>query len=187
MTGAAPVYRVAVSADGSRIAAGGDDGAVMVRDGAGDPRLVHRHARNVSSVALSPDGRWLLSSSWDRTARLTPLIAGAAAIDLVGSGEPVNAAVFAPDGASAITAAEDGAVRVWALDGATTRLLRAHDGFVTRLAVSRDGTVASAGADGALVRWSSALGARPAAGPGTISTARIGPDGVVRSPDGSAP
>jgi WD40 repeat protein len=186
-TAPAVVYRIAVTADGGTLAAAGEDGTVLAWDAARGARVIHRHARNVSSVAFSPDGRVLLTASWDQTARLFPL-AGGEPVALVGHGEPVNAAVFAPGGDAVVTAGDDGAIRVWGLDGRVMRILRAHDGFVTRLAVMPDGTIAAGGVDGSLVRWSDAFRPAPpsatAAALAAITSARVGPDRALRTPDG---
>jgi WD40 repeat protein len=186
-TAPAVLYRIAVTADGGTLAAASEDGTVLAWDAARGARVIHRHARNVSSVAFSPDGRVLLTASWDQTARLFPL-AGGDPVALVGHGEPVNAAVFAPGGDAVVTAGDDGAIRVWGLDGQVMRILRAHDGFVSRLAVMPDGTVAAGGVDGTLVRWSDAFRpAPPTATAGSlaeISSARVGPDRALRTPGG---
>jgi WD40 repeat protein len=171
------VYRTAVSADGAQVAAAGSDGSVVLWTRAtGAARIVHRYRRFASAVAFSPDGQWLVSASWDHTARLSP-VAGGRDVVLGSHGEQVNAALFAPDGASVITAAEDGALRVWRPDGALLRMLRASDGFITRLVPTADG-VAAAGADGAVIRWRQpAAPAAPA-----VTSARV-TAGTVRSPD----
>jgi len=67
------------------------------------------------------------------------------------AGDWVNQIAWAPDGTRVLAAAADGGVLgVQATDGATVETHR-HGGPATCLAVSRDGTVASGGHDGAVI------------------------------------
>ncbi|MEL6856705.1 MAG: hypothetical protein AAFO83_16635, partial [Cyanobacteria bacterium J06607_13] len=74
MTNDKPIWDVAFSPDGQRIAAGGVDSQVRVWDQQGNLQaLLNRHVNEVRSVAFSPDGQQLLTASLDRTVRLWQL------------------------------------------------------------------------------------------------------------------
>src|SRR5712691_290042 len=66
------VLTAAWSPDGKRLALGGTDGTVQVRDATTGTILftVHGHATQVWAVAWSPDGKRLASASWDKTVQV---------------------------------------------------------------------------------------------------------------------
>ncbi len=71
------VYALAFSDDGMKIAYGQDNGLVFVRDGLTKaPVRCTAHDDRVLSVAFSPDGTKLVSSSLDKTIRLWDLVEG---------------------------------------------------------------------------------------------------------------
>lgn len=82
-----------------------------------------RHSERVSSVRFSPDGRHVLSASWDGTARLWDASNGQLAANPLKHSGRVVAAQFSPDGTLAATASEDGTGRDF---GRQTRGRRAH-------------------------------------------------------------
>ena len=66
---------VALSDDGAVWASGEEDGSIWVgRVGAGEPHLLLGHEAGVFPMAISPDNRWIASSSLtDKTLRLWPM------------------------------------------------------------------------------------------------------------------
>jgi WD40 repeat protein len=115
----APVYSVAFAPDGATLAvACGWDVALWDLPAPGQPvapvrrALLKGHRKLVSRVAFSPDGRTLLSSSHDGTARLWDVPAAAPRAALAWELGPLHAAAFASDG---MRAAAGGAadVVVW--------------------------------------------------------------------------
>jgi WD40 repeat protein len=63
--------------------------------------------------SFSPDGRWIVTASWDETARLWEAASGAALRILRGHEGAVSSASFSPDGQGIITASEDQSARLW--------------------------------------------------------------------------
>lgn len=90
----AAVVALAWGPDGT-LYSGGDDFAV--RAWTDPPQELGRHKGKVTSLAVSPDGAWLASGSWDGSIRLWPL-AGGAPVDLPYPGAGVNALAWGPEG-----------------------------------------------------------------------------------------
>ncbi|QEW19694.1 Cytochrome c2 precursor [Marinibacterium anthonyi] len=93
---AAAVTALIFTPEGAVISA--SDDFTVRRWGAGE--VIGRHQGKVQALALSPDGAWLASGSWDGTVRLWPLgpLATGAPRELAKPGAGVNALAFAPDG-----------------------------------------------------------------------------------------
>ncbi len=139
------------------------------------------HTAWVHSVAFSPDGRWLVSASDDKTVMVWDFAARKRLKTLTDHTEKVNAVAFSSDGKMFATGSYDRTVIVWdasTLEKITT--LREHRDAVNALAFSPDG------------KWlASASSAEPAAGSdfrtilwGTShwEKAREIPQGVVYGP-----
>jgi WD40 repeat protein len=71
------------------------------------------HTDSVSSLAFSPDGRWLASGSIDRTVRIWDVAARRTVAVLREHLADVVAVAWSPDGRRLATASQDGAVRLW--------------------------------------------------------------------------
>ncbi|MBO9407498.1 c-type cytochrome [Shimia sp. R9_1] len=108
------------------------------------------HGGPIKGIAVSPDGRQILTASFDNSLGLwreqEPLW-------LEGHEAAVNAVVFVTD-TLAVSAGDDFAVRLWDLDAGTSQLLGQHKGKVMALRVAPDGrSVASASWDGSVGIW----------------------------------
>jgi WD40 repeat protein len=161
------------------------------------PRLAQlwSHRDNVTDVAFSPDGRWVLSAGADHTARVWDVRTGQPRFEApLQHDQLIARASFSPDGRRILTASDDKTARVW--DAATGRLLatlRGHTGPVRDAHFSPDGALVVTGSEDKTARlWNSQTG-QPVGGSwlheGAIVCARFRPDGrqvLTASSDGSA-
>jgi eukaryotic-like serine/threonine-protein kinase len=74
------------------------------------------HESTLRTVSFSPDGKLVLTTSWDRTARAWNAETGEQVAVWRGHKSRVNTANLSPDGQRVVTAAEDGTVRIWWLN-----------------------------------------------------------------------
>ena len=61
-------------------------------------------------------GRWLVTASEDRTARVWDMATGAEFMTLLGHSGPVRSALFSSDGQCVVTSSADGTARIWPTD-----------------------------------------------------------------------
>jgi WD40 repeat protein len=103
------------------------------------------HGDTVAAIAVSPDGRVLVSGARDRTARLWDTRTGAVLRVLDGHQIDVPAVSIASDGQRFVTGSHDG-VRLW--DLAAGALLGRVPGSTSAVVFSPDGKLIAAGSDG---------------------------------------
>src|SRR5207249_4309777 len=97
------------------LATGGQDGVVRLWEVATGKALTHlHHDQFVRSVAFSPDGKFLLTASWDKTARVWDLATGRPVGQPMLHQDYLTAAAFSPDGQWVLTGCADGTARLWA-------------------------------------------------------------------------
>ena len=91
-----------------------DDHAVIVRF---SPHGV------VASADVSPDGKRVVTGSWDRTAKIWDAATGRVIAKLENlHAKAINSVCYSPSGATILTASDDGTARLWnAADGAAAR------------------------------------------------------------------
>ena len=107
--------------------------------------------RPVQSIAVSPDGSVLGIVDKGTSARMLRTGDGTPIASLAHGREPILSIQFS-DAGVAVTAGEDGTVRLWSRDGAPIATLR-HADAVTAAAISRDGKMVATAAGTLLTLW----------------------------------
>ncbi|MCX6065371.1 MAG: hypothetical protein NT121_06410, partial [Chloroflexi bacterium] len=116
------------------------------------------HKSSVSSVAFSPDGKYVVSGSWDKTARVWETGTGKeiARITLDGG---VSSVAFSPDSKYVVSGSDDNTARVWEVATGKEISRMTHNSGVTSVTFSPDGKYVISGSwDGAIRIWSTVSG-----------------------------
>jgi WD40 repeat protein len=90
-------------------------------------------------VAVTPDGRYAISGSADRTLRLWDLAAGRPLHTFAGHEDAVRAVAVAPDGRYAISGSADRTLRLWDIEGRVCRAVAPLESSPTALTTAPDG------------------------------------------------
>ena len=85
------------------------------------------HTGYVTSVAYSPNGKHVVSGSYDKTARVWDADTGQCVSTLSGHTESVYSVAYSPDGRNIVSASWDETVRVW--DAETNSCVSTLQGF----------------------------------------------------------
>ncbi|MBI3421698.1 MAG: TIR domain-containing protein, partial [Acidobacteria bacterium] len=112
------------------------------------------------SAAYSPDGRFIVTASGDKTARVWNAASGQEVAELKGHTDSVTSPAYSPDGRFIVTASDDGTARVWnAASGQMVAELKGHTHSVTSAAYSPDGCfIVTASFDKTARVWNAASG-----------------------------
>jgi WD40 repeat protein len=148
---------LAISPDGRWLATGSDDHTVrlwelgvetheVIANLAASRRILRGHLGKITSMALSPDGKRLMTGSNDRTARVWDLSTpdpAATPVVLYGHEGAITSVAFSPDGNLVLTGSMDGTARLWDLrhsdPSAKSLVLRGHDNEIELVGISPDG------------------------------------------------
>lgn len=152
-------YALALDRRGSRIAiATRDEDTIIQRPDGTQQRVLRGHEGDVNAIAFSPDDRYLVTASEDKTARIFDARKGDVVRDLPHS-EAVVDARFSDDGRLVATASTDGTVRIWPVAGGSPVLLYGHVGQVNTVAFDHTATrLVTAGTDRTVRIWDTAGG-----------------------------
>lgn len=106
------------------------------------------HSSWVVSIALTSDGRTLISGGLDDRIMLWDLSTGDRLGILTGHNKPINCLATSPDGKTLISCSDDDSIKIWQLpNGAMLRSLAGHSRDVNSVAVSPDGQFFASGSE----------------------------------------
>ena len=152
----------AVSPDGQTVAAYTDEGHIKVwnaRNGQEIDNHRMQHDGRMTGLNFSQDGKWIVTSSADHTARIWNVQTGEA-LAVMKHDDWVQDAEFSPDGKWIATACANSTARVWdAQSGQPVSELMRHKGVVMKVSFSPDGRwVVTASDDGTAEVWDAQTG-----------------------------
>jgi WD40 repeat protein len=112
------------------------------------------HAQPVTSVAVDPAGRWIVSAGRDRTVRLWPTADGVPPGVLGEHDGDALCVAVSPGGDLVASGGSDGVIRRWRPDGSVAGPpLDGPRDAILCVALGPDGTIAAGSGDGALYLW----------------------------------
>lgn len=187
------VLGLAYSPEGTRLATGegaqntlgalGRPGEIAVWNADTGKQLwsIVGHEGPITSLAYSPDGERIATTSWDRSAGLWDAKSGERKGTLLGHRDWVRGVAFSPKGFTLATAGADGTVCVWSrTTGRLLRTFRGHTQSVTGIAFHPRGErLASSSADKTVKIWDPSHNPEAAvmAGDGPVTAIAFSPDG----------
>jgi hypothetical protein len=153
------VTTLAVSSNTGAIACGDEAGGIVISHEDGnsgwvvDP-LEKEHSKEITALAFSADGKWLLSGGNDKKVVLWDVNERKQVQSFDELPQPVRAVVLSTDGSRAVAGDADGVIHVWDLKENRKGSLPAHSKSITSLALTNDGQILFSGSkDGVIGRW----------------------------------
>ena len=123
-------------------------------------RILKRHSDMVTTVAISPDDRFVISGSKDTTIRIWDTESGRCLKVLRGHFDYVWRITISPDGKFIVSGSYDETVKVWDMTtGNCLKTLQGHSNHVLGVAISLDGEFIVSGSVDKTVRvWNTTTG-----------------------------
>ena len=125
------------------------------------PELVLQagHQGSINALAISPDGKWLISAGQDSTIKIWSLQTGILLRTLYGHNAQVVDIAISPDGRYVASASEDGTARLWNVAGGQQmRDLAGHRNLISSVAFTAGGQQVITGSTDTIKFWDSATG-----------------------------
>ncbi len=178
------VYSIATNTDGSKLAAGFDDGSIFLwnMDGGEQLGLFTGHTGTVRSVAFSPDSTELLSGADDKSVRVWQIATGEQTYQFLGHTDRVRSVIFGPTSKTAFSASYDGHTIQWNLEtGTVINTYFGHVATVYAVINMPNERILTGSSDGTLRLWDTENGGeirRLDGHTGTVYSVAFTPDGT---------
>eukprot|EP00758_Cryptobia_borreli_P003159 Tbor_TRINITY_DN3568_c0_g1::TRINITY_DN3568_c0_g1_i1::g.2960::m.2960/K14753/RACK1; guanine nucleotide-binding protein subunit beta-2-like 1 protein len=156
-----------------------------VEDDYGVPeKRLEGHSDFVSDVAISNNGDFAVSASWDRSLRLWNLKSGETICKFLGHTKDALSVAFSPDNRQIVSGARDGKMKMWNVKGENMTTAEAHDDWVScvRFSPSSSNPVIVSGSwDNTVKVWSSTFQCLHTlkGHTGHVNSVTISPDGSL--------
>lgn len=112
------------------------------------------HTDKVLRISFSPDGKTIVSASYDGTIKLWNSADGTLINTILGHSAGPGDVKFSPDGQMIASSGVNSKVKIWKLDGTLIKTFTGHHEAVTSVAFSPDGkTLASSSVDKTVILW----------------------------------
>ena len=149
-----PYTRVTISQDGAYLLEGGSEGRLYSAESGKKIRSFVGHTDFVHAVAISADGRYVLTGSDDKTTRLWDLATGQQIRSFGGNESEVNVVAFSPDGRTVMSAEKEKSIRMWdAETGHDLQVIKSQAEYLYVVAFANDDSVLTGGTNGVLKQW----------------------------------
>ncbi|MCI0530247.1 MAG: hypothetical protein L0Y56_22615, partial [Nitrospira sp.] len=119
-------------------------------------RVLEGHSRYVTSVAFSPDGKYIASGSADKTLKLWRVENGRVVHTFEGHSDLITSIAFSPDSKYLVSGSRDHTVKIWDVEkGRRIQTLAGHSFWVYSVGFSPDGKyIVSGSGDTTAKIWS---------------------------------
>jgi guanine nucleotide-binding protein subunit beta-2-like 1 protein len=150
-------------------------------------RRLEGHSGFVSDVALSNNGEYVVSSSWDRSLRLWSLKSGDIVAKFLGHTKDVLSVAFSPDNRQIVSGGRDNVLKIWNVKGECMHTMdnQAHSDWVSCVRFSpnlQTPLIVSGGWDNNVKVWNLATGKCQSTlrgHTGYVTSVTVSPDGSL--------
>lgn len=175
------VSSVGFAPQGNQLLTTGGDGLVKLWAFPPAPARAIPHPEAVLAIAMTTDGKRLVTGAADKVVRLISAATGQVERQLSGHTAPVSTVAINADAQVIVSGSIDGTIRFWNREsGQTVANIGAHTGPLTSLALHANAQqVLSASADGAVKLWQLPQKlAKPLVHPDQVISTAVSPDGT---------